>query len=115
MILTRLYKAIMLKAKKAPHLTPEIRTVTRAGKTFQMTVWVDNRDKKAVKRAKGEAPGQLLLFDLKNEPAKKKTPETIPYESWVQAYKAGAGIEEGEKNTCMMEKRRQKFSYHQSQ
>lgn len=87
----------MLKAKKAPHLTPEIRTVTRAGKTFQMTVWVDNRDKKAVKRAKGEAPGQLLLFDLKNEPAKKKTPETIPYESWVQAYKAGAGIEEGEK------------------
>lgn len=39
--------ALMEKSRKGTHLVPEKRMVTRAGKTFQMTVWVDPRDKSA--------------------------------------------------------------------
>lgn len=48
------------KARRGGHLVPEKRTVTRAGRSFQMTVWV-SPDKKKAKNKVG--PGQLELLE----------------------------------------------------
>ena len=50
------------KARRGGHLVPEKRTVTRAGRSFQMTVWV-SPDKKKAKNKVG--PGQLELLEMK--------------------------------------------------
>jgi len=71
MILVRVNKAmidaLMEKSRKGTHLVPEKRIVTRDGKTFQMTVWVDPRDK--------AAPAQGG-FDFDEKPVAKKNTKT---------------------------------------
>lgn len=69
------------KAKKSPHLVPEKRSITRAGKTFMMTVWVDPADKKKGKgkksRVEDKTPNQMSLFDMGEVSKKPVTHRTI--------------------------------------
>ena len=69
------------KAKKSPHLVPEKRSITRAGKTFMMTVWVDPTDKKKGKGKRSpvedKTPSQMSLFDMGEVSKKPVTHRTI--------------------------------------
>ena len=64
MLVVQIKRDVLEKSQKGGRLVPEKRTVTRGGKAFQMTFWVDPDDKKA-----GAAP-QGSLFDIEEVGAK---------------------------------------------
>lgn len=64
MLVVQIKRDVLEKSQKGGRLVPEKRTVTRGGKAFQMTFWVDPDDKKT-----GAAP-QGSLFDIEEVGAK---------------------------------------------
>lgn len=72
MLVIRIAKELLEKARRGAHLVPEKRMVTRRGTTFQTTVWVDPRDKKATTpSSSGQKYDYRTSEDDDDEPARE--------------------------------------------